>query len=68
VAAGATNAELQERAALKQVGMAAAGAEALATRGVDEPVARLAAEIGALALRQGFAVWWPAGPDRTWVS
>ena len=53
----ATSAELQERAALKQVGMAAAMAGALVARGVAEPVARLAAEIGALALRQGFAAW-----------
>ena|SRR5215469_86841 len=53
----ATSAELQERAALKQVGMAAAMAGALVARGVAEPVARLAAEIGALALKQGFAAW-----------
>lgn len=53
----ATSAELQERAALKQVGMAAAMAGALVARGVTEPVARLAAEIGALALKQGFAAW-----------
>jgi AcrR family transcriptional regulator len=53
----ATSAELQERAALKQVGMAAAMAEALAARGVTGPAARLAAEFGALALKQGFAVW-----------
>lgn len=57
----ATSAELQERAALKQVGMAAAMAEALAARGVAEPVARLAAEIGALAVKQGFAVWVAGG-------
>jgi AcrR family transcriptional regulator len=53
----ATSADLQERAALKQVGMAAAMAGALVARGVAELAARLAAEIGALALKQGFAVW-----------
>jgi len=55
----ATSAELQERAALKQVGMAAAMADALLARGVTEPVARLSAEIGSLALKEGFAEWAP---------
>jgi AcrR family transcriptional regulator len=53
----ATSAELQARASLKQVGMIAAIAEALERRGVAEPAARLAAEIGGLALKQGFAAW-----------
>jgi AcrR family transcriptional regulator len=53
----ATSAELQERAALKQVGMAAAMTDALCARGVAGPIARLAAELGALALKQGFATW-----------
>jgi AcrR family transcriptional regulator len=53
----ATSAELQERAALKQVGMAAAMASALGARGVDGSVAQLAAELGALALKQGFTTW-----------
>lgn len=53
----ATSAELQARAALKQVGMTAAMADALESRGVAEPAARLAAEIGGLALKQGFALW-----------
>jgi AcrR family transcriptional regulator len=57
----ATSAELQERAALKQVGMAAAMASALGARGVAGPVAALAAEIGALALKQGFATWVASG-------
>ena len=57
----ATSAELQERAALKQVGMAAAMAAALGARGVAGPVARLAAELGALALKQGFATWVAGG-------
>ena len=53
----ATSAELQARAALKQVGITAAMADALGKRGVAEQVARLAAEIGGLALKQGFALW-----------
>ena len=53
----ATSAELQARAALKQVGMTAAMAGALERRGAAEPAARLAAEIGGLALKQGFAAW-----------
>lgn len=52
-----TSAELQARAALKQVGITAAMAEALGRRGVAEPTARLAAELGGLALKQGFAAW-----------
>lgn len=57
----ATSAELQARAALKQVGMAAAIADALGARGAPEPVARLAAEIGGLALKAGFAAWVAGG-------
>ena len=53
----ATSAELQERAALKQVGMTAAMAEALGARAVVGPVARLAVELGSLALKEGFAAW-----------
>jgi AcrR family transcriptional regulator len=56
-AAVATSTELQERAALKQVGTTAAIADALIARGVPEPLARLAAEVGALALKGGFAAW-----------
>ncbi|OIH97752.1 TetR/AcrR family transcriptional regulator [Curtobacterium sp. MCBA15_001] len=53
----AASAELQERDALKQVGMAAAMAEALAARGVAEAPARLASEMGVLAFKQGFERW-----------
>jgi hypothetical protein len=49
----ATSAELQERAALKQVGMTAAMAEALGARAVVGRVVRLAAELGSLALKEG---------------
>ena len=53
----ATSAELQERDALKQVGMAAAMAGALRSRGVPDLLAILAAELGVLAFKEGFAAW-----------
>ncbi len=53
----ATSAELQERDALKQVGMAAAMADALRSRGVPDLVGILAAELGVLAFKEGFAAW-----------
>ena len=66
-AAIASSVELQERDALKSVGMAAAMAAALVERGVLELVAQLAGEIGVLALKRGYAAWSeggrPAGDD-----
>jgi len=56
-AAIAASTELQERAVLKNVGLAAAMTEALVARGVAEPVAHLAAELGVLAFKRGFAAW-----------
>lgn len=56
-AAVAASAELQERDALKSVGMAAAMAEALEGRGVPEVTAHLAAELGVLAFKRGYAAW-----------
>ena len=56
-AAIAASTELQERAVLKNVGLAAAMTEALAARGVPEAVAHLAAELGVLAFKRGFAAW-----------
>ena len=53
----ATDRELQERDALKHVGLAAAMTGALRQRGVPEPAASLAAELGVLALKQAFARW-----------
>ena len=49
--------ELQERAMLKQVGMAAAIAGALRDRAVPDLVARLAAELGVLAFKEAYAAW-----------
>jgi AcrR family transcriptional regulator len=53
----ATSAELQERDALKQVGLAAAMAGALRARDVPDLVATLAAELGVLAFKEAYAAW-----------
>jgi AcrR family transcriptional regulator len=56
-AAVAASAELQARDALKSVGLAAAMTTALIARGVPDPIAHLAAELGVLAFKQGYAEW-----------
>src|SRR5580698_5506857 len=56
-AAVAASAELQERDALKRVGLAAAMTTALVARGLAEPVSQLAAELGILAFKQGYEAW-----------
>jgi AcrR family transcriptional regulator len=59
-AAIAASAELQERDALKSVGLAAAMTNALVARGVPDPIAHLAGEIGVLAFKQGYSEWLAA--------
>jgi AcrR family transcriptional regulator len=49
--------ELQERDTLKNVGLAAAMTVALEARGVPDPTAHLAAELGVLAFKRGYAQW-----------
>lgn len=56
-AAVAASAELQEREALKRVGLAAAITDALIARGVPDPAAHLAGEVGVLAFKRGYARW-----------
>ena len=56
-AAVAASTELQERDALKSVGLAAAMTAALVARGVPDPTAHLAAELGVLAFKRGYAQW-----------
>jgi len=56
-AAVAANRELQERSALKSVGMAEAMAEALRGRGTGDVPAQLAAELGVLAFKIGYGQW-----------
>ncbi|BBY40656.1 hypothetical protein MMAN_47900 [Mycobacterium mantenii] len=60
-AAIAASAELQERNALKQIGLAQAMVHALQARGVPEPTALLAAELGALAFQSAYARWAEPG-------
>ena len=63
-AAIAASAELQERNALKQIGLAAAMAEALRARGVPAPTAVLAAELGSLAFKTAYARWAEPGEEQ----
>ena len=56
-AAVAASAELQERDALKSVGLAAAMTTALVARGVPDPTAHLAGELGVLAFKRGYEEW-----------
>ncbi|MEW1863989.1 TetR/AcrR family transcriptional regulator [Streptomyces sp. NBC_00669] len=64
-AAVAASTELQERDALKSVGLAAAMTAALVARGVPEPTAHLAAELGVLAFKRGYAQWSEGERDDT---
>jgi hypothetical protein len=45
------------------VGLAVAMADALVHRGVPEATARLAAELGVLAFKDGYAAWVDADQD-----
>ena len=56
-AAVAASTELQERDALKSVSLAAAMTAALVARGVPDPTAHLAGELGVLAFKRGYAQW-----------
>ncbi|BBA95266.1 putative TetR family transcriptional regulator [Actinacidiphila reveromycinica] len=62
-AAVAASTELQERDALKSVGLAAAMTAALVARGVPDPTAHLAGELGVLAFKRGYARWSAADGD-----
>lgn len=56
-AAVAASTELQERDALKTVGLAAAMTAALVARGVPETTAHLCGELGVLAFKRGYVRW-----------
>ncbi|SNT33922.1 transcriptional regulator, TetR family [Streptosporangium subroseum] len=56
-AAVAASTELQERDALKSVSLAAAMTTALVARGVPDPTAALAGELGVLAFKRGYVEW-----------
>ncbi len=62
-AAVAASTELQERDALKSVSLAAAMTTALVARGVPDPTAALAGELGVLAFKRGYAQWSEADPE-----
>jgi AcrR family transcriptional regulator len=62
-AAVAASTELQERDALKSVSLAAAMTRALVARGVPDPTAHLAGELGVLAFKRGFAEWSESDHD-----
>ncbi len=62
-AAVAASIELQERDALKSVGLAAAMTTALLARGVPDPTAHLAGELGVLAFKRGYAEWSEGNRD-----
>jgi AcrR family transcriptional regulator len=62
-AAIAASTELQERDALKSVGLAAAMTNALKARGVPDPIAPLASEMGVLAFKRGYSEWLEADHD-----
>ena len=62
-AAVAASAELRERDALKSVGLAAAMTAALVARGVPDPTAALASELGVLAFKRGYAAWSEGARD-----
>ncbi|MEV0279747.1 helix-turn-helix domain-containing protein [Streptomyces sp. NPDC050610] len=64
-AAVAASTELQERDALKSVGLAAAMTAALTARGVPDPTAHLAGELGVLAFKRGYARWSESDRDDT---
>lgn len=64
-AAIAAHGELQERAAFKRAGIAATMAAALRRRGVADPVASVAAELGVEACYRAYDRWTDGRDDRT---
>lgn len=64
----ATTPELQERAAFKRAGLAAAMASALGRRGVPDTTAALAAELGVLAFYRGFERWTDSRDDESFPA
>ncbi|TDW91156.1 TetR family transcriptional regulator [Kribbella sp. VKM Ac-2566] len=67
-AAIAASTELQQRDALKTVGLAKAMTDALKSRGVSDPIAHLAAELGVLAFKQGYATWTALEQDEAGLA
>ena len=67
-AAVAASTELQERDALKSVGLAAAMTTALLARGIPDATAHLAGELGVLAFKRGYAAWSEGDHDDTGLA
>ena len=63
----AANSGLQERELLKRASLASAMADALRRRGVTDPAASLAAEVGVIAFKTAYARWVSA-PDEQDLS
>jgi AcrR family transcriptional regulator len=61
----ADNSELRERAGIKRAALAEAMTEALHKRGVPDPAASLAAELGARAFYQAFDLWSASTSQQT---
>lgn len=61
------NSELRERAAFKRADLAVAMTEALTNRGIADPAACLAAELGVLAFDRAFALWCDPANRRTFT-
>jgi GAF domain-containing protein len=59
----AASTELRKRDALKSVDLATAMTAALIARGVPDPIAHLAGELGVLAFKQGYAQWSESDRD-----
>jgi AcrR family transcriptional regulator len=62
------NSELQERAAYKRADLAAAMTDALHERGIPDPAAFLAAELGVLAFNSAFARWCDPTNQQTFTG
>ena len=64
----AGNPELQERDTFKRAGLAAAMTDALQHRGIPEPTASLAAELGVHAFYRAFARWTDPTNQQTFTE
>jgi AcrR family transcriptional regulator len=64
----AENPELQERAVFKRAGLAAAATAALHKRGVPDPAAGLAAELGVRAFEDAFMRWADPANHQTFTD
>jgi AcrR family transcriptional regulator len=64
----AKHAEIQERELIKLAGLATATSKALVARGVPEPIASLAAELGVAVFKLGFERWATSSKPRDFAA